>query len=189
MYRSNSQWLDNLSSKCLRGTFYTIREYNSTFYVGMVQGVSNSQYIDMKTKSRKALKTTKTKLGRLNTNYSYTKLTWKNLACQWELKWQSKTSILSSYFSSSSSSSSSSSYSSLPAVTDEQQLAIELIPRWTYCKLTELLSLIGLKLPWASVTHYGYSVCPDMLLRARLHFTMTLMTDSFLPIVHSMSVQ
>ena len=39
-----------------------IREYDSTLYVGMVQGVSNSQYIGIGTKSRKASKTAKTRL-------------------------------------------------------------------------------------------------------------------------------
>ena len=41
-----------------------IREYDSTLYVGMVQGVSNSQYIGIGTKSRKASKTAKTRLRR-----------------------------------------------------------------------------------------------------------------------------
>ena len=41
-----------------------IREYDSTLNVGMVQGVSNSQYIGIGTKSRKASKTIKTKLRR-----------------------------------------------------------------------------------------------------------------------------
>ena len=40
-----------------------IREYNSTFYVGMVHGVSNSQYKHIGTKSLKAPKTAKTRLG------------------------------------------------------------------------------------------------------------------------------
>ena len=42
-----------------------IREYDSTLYVGMVQGVYNSQYKGIRTKSRKALKTTKTRLSRV----------------------------------------------------------------------------------------------------------------------------
>ena len=42
----------------------SIREYNSTLYVGMVQGVSNSQYIGIGMKSRKASKTAKTRLRR-----------------------------------------------------------------------------------------------------------------------------
>ena len=42
--------------------YLCIREYDSTLYVGMVQGVSNSQYIGMETKSRKASKTAQTKL-------------------------------------------------------------------------------------------------------------------------------
>ena len=42
----------------------SIREYDSTLYVGMVQGVSNSQYIGIGTKSRKASKTAKTRLRR-----------------------------------------------------------------------------------------------------------------------------
>ena len=41
-----------------------IREYDSTLYVGMVQGVSNSQYIGIGAKSRKASKTAKTRLRR-----------------------------------------------------------------------------------------------------------------------------
>ena len=41
-----------------------MREYDSTLYVGMVQGVSNSQYIGIGTKSRKASKTAKTRLCR-----------------------------------------------------------------------------------------------------------------------------
>ena len=41
-----------------------IREYDSTLYVGMVQGVSNSQYIGIGTSSRKASKTAKTRLRR-----------------------------------------------------------------------------------------------------------------------------
>ena len=42
----------------------SIREYDSTLYVGMVQGVSNSQYIGIGTKSRKAAKTAKTRFRR-----------------------------------------------------------------------------------------------------------------------------
>ena len=41
-----------------------IREYDSTLYVGMVQGVSNTQYIGIGTKSRKASKTAKARLRR-----------------------------------------------------------------------------------------------------------------------------
>ena len=42
-----------------------IREYDSTLYVEMVQGVLNSQYIGIGTKSRKAPKTAKTRIGRV----------------------------------------------------------------------------------------------------------------------------
>ena len=48
----------------LRNFEIRIREYDSTLYVGMVQGVSNSQYIDIGTNSRKASKTAKTRLRR-----------------------------------------------------------------------------------------------------------------------------
>ena len=41
-----------------------IGEYDSTLYVGMVQGVSNSQYTAIGTKSRKASKTAKMRLRR-----------------------------------------------------------------------------------------------------------------------------
>ena len=47
-----------------RSNYTFIREYDSTLYVGMVQGVSNSQYIGIGTKSRKASKTAKTRLRR-----------------------------------------------------------------------------------------------------------------------------
>ena len=50
---------------------FIIREYDSTLYLGMVQGVSNSQYIGIGTKLLK-----RGFVG-LNTKYSYTNLTWK----------------------------------------------------------------------------------------------------------------
>ena len=46
-------------------SYIIIRKYDSTLCVGMVQGVSNSQYIGIGTKSRKAPKSPKTKLGRV----------------------------------------------------------------------------------------------------------------------------
>ena len=47
------------------GCCHPIREYDSTVYVGMLQGVSNLLYIGIGTKSRKVPKTTKTRLGRV----------------------------------------------------------------------------------------------------------------------------
>ena len=50
----------------LKELLYTsIRESESTLYVGMVQGVSNSQYIGIGTKSRKAPKNAQTTLSRV----------------------------------------------------------------------------------------------------------------------------
>ena len=42
-----------------------IREYNSTLYVGKIQGVSDSQYIGIGTKLQKTPKTAKTRLRRV----------------------------------------------------------------------------------------------------------------------------
>ena len=53
-----------IMSKPFNGLKTIIREYDSTLYVGMVQGVSNSQYIGIGTKTRKASKTAKTRLRR-----------------------------------------------------------------------------------------------------------------------------
>ena len=44
---------------------HEVSEHDSTLYVGMIQGVSKSQYIGIGTKSRKAPKTAKTKLSRV----------------------------------------------------------------------------------------------------------------------------
>ena len=54
-YCSSAKW-ESISSR------YKISKYDSTLYVGMVQGVSNSQYIGIGIKLRKLSKTTKRRL-------------------------------------------------------------------------------------------------------------------------------